>query len=76
MELTFAILRRFFTLLQNYCAMIVNISKKELLMELEDPPLVLSTKVCRAMIHTLLDERLPKHTDLKDMSADELKCVH
>jgi len=61
--------------IQNYCAMIVNISKKELLMELEDPPLVLCTKVCRAMIHTLLDERLPKHTEVKDMSADELKQI-
>ncbi|XP_035828756.1 uncharacterized protein LOC101848797 isoform X2 [Aplysia californica] len=58
---------------QSYCAMIVNISKKELLMELEDPPLVLSTKMIRAMIYSLLDENLPKHKDLKDMSAEELR---
>ena len=45
-------------------------------MELEDPPLVLATKVCRAMVYVLLDECLPKHTDVKDMSVEELRLAH
>ncbi|CAL1546936.1 unnamed protein product, partial [Lymnaea stagnalis] len=60
---------------QNYCAMMMNVAKKEVMMELEDPPMVLSTKVTRAMIHKLLEDMLPKHTSFKDMTADELRRI-
>ncbi|KAH9500796.1 hypothetical protein Btru_073030 [Bulinus truncatus] len=58
---------------QNYCAMMVNVAKKDVMNELEDPPMVLATKVTRAMIYKLLNDMLPKHTSFKDMTADELR---
>ncbi|BFY98590.1 hypothetical protein BsWGS_01630 [Bradybaena similaris] len=60
---------------QRLCATIVSNAVKDLLVELEDPPLVLACKVTRAMICSQLDKMLPKLTSFKEMTADELRRV-
>lgn len=58
---------------QRFCATIVSNAVKDLLVELEDPPLVLACKVTRAMICLLLEKMLPKFATFKEMTADELR---
>lgn len=62
--------------LQRFCAGIMNMAEREMLMELEDPPMVLSTKITRALLYKMLELKSPKaSTDFREMSADELRRV-
>ena len=60
--------------LQRFCAGIMNLAEREMLLELEDPPMVLSTKITRALLYKMLELKSPKaSTDFREMTADELR---
>ncbi|KAK3798220.1 hypothetical protein RRG08_020053, partial [Elysia crispata] len=62
--------------LQRFCAGIMNLAEREMLLELEDPPMVLSTKITRALLYKMLELKSPKaSTDFREMTADELRRV-
>ena len=49
-------------------------AEREMLMELEDPPMVLATKITRALLYKMLELKSPKaSTDFREMTADELR---
>ncbi|GFO40963.1 Zinc finger bed domain-containing protein 1 [Plakobranchus ocellatus] len=54
----------------------MNMAMREMLMELEDPPMVLSTKITRALLYKMIQLKSPKgSTDFREMTADELSTL-
>ncbi|XP_059169604.1 uncharacterized protein LOC131951266 isoform X2 [Physella acuta] len=61
--------------IQNYCAMMMNVAKKEVMMELEDPPGVLASKVTRAMTYKLLEAMSPRVGNIQNITEADLSKI-